>query len=43
MNDEVFVRTPAALLELFVLLQQNPEIKGVRAVDDSRGRPRASG
>ncbi len=31
MDDEVFVRTPAALLELFVLLQQNPQIKGVRA------------
>ena len=30
-NEEVFVRTPAALLELFVLLQQYPEINGVRA------------
>ncbi len=30
-NDEVFARTPAALLEIFVLLQQNPEVKGVRA------------
>jgi len=30
-SDEVFARTPSALLELFVLLQQNPEIKGVRA------------
>ncbi len=30
-SEEVFARTPAALLELFVLLQQNPEIKGVRA------------
>jgi [protein-PII] uridylyltransferase len=30
-NDEVFSRTPSALLELFVVLQQNPEIKGVRA------------
>jgi [protein-PII] uridylyltransferase len=31
LSDEVFVRAPAALLELFVLLQQNPDIKGVRA------------
>jgi [protein-PII] uridylyltransferase len=30
-NEEVFARTPAALLELFVLLQQHPEIRGVRA------------
>ena len=30
-SDEVFARTPSALLELFVLLQQNPEINGVRA------------
>jgi [protein-PII] uridylyltransferase len=30
-NDEVFVRTPGALLELFVLLQQNPQLRGVRA------------
>ena len=30
-NDEVFARTPSALLELFVLLQQNPDIKSVRA------------
>jgi [protein-PII] uridylyltransferase len=30
-RDDVFARTPAALLELFVLLQQNPDIKGVRA------------
>jgi [protein-PII] uridylyltransferase len=30
-NEEVFARTPSALLELFVLLQQNPDIKGVRA------------
>ena len=30
-HDEVFARTPSALLELFVLLQQNPEIRGVRA------------
>lgn len=29
-RDDVFVRTPAALLELFVLLQQHPEINGVR-------------
>ena len=27
----MFARTPSALLELFVLLQQNPDIKGVRA------------
>jgi [protein-PII] uridylyltransferase len=30
-SDDVFARTPSALLELFVLLQQNPDIKGVRA------------
>jgi [protein-PII] uridylyltransferase len=30
-SDEVFARTPAALLELFALLQQNPQIRGVRA------------
>ncbi len=30
-RDDVFARTPSALLELFVLLQQDPEIKGVRA------------
>ena len=30
-SDEVFARTPSALLELFAILQQNPQIKGVRA------------
>jgi [protein-PII] uridylyltransferase len=30
-SNDVFVRTPSALLELFVLLQQNAEIDGVRA------------
>jgi [protein-PII] uridylyltransferase len=30
-SEEVFARTPSALLELFVLLQLNPEIHGVRA------------
>ncbi|HEY4747793.1 MAG TPA: [protein-PII] uridylyltransferase, partial [Steroidobacteraceae bacterium] len=30
-SEEVFARTPSALLELFVLLQQNPDIRGVRA------------
>ena len=30
-NEEVFARTPSALLELFVLLQRHPDIKGVRA------------
>ncbi|HYM41585.1 MAG TPA: [protein-PII] uridylyltransferase [Steroidobacteraceae bacterium] len=30
-SGEVFARTPSALLELFALLQQNPEIRGVRA------------
>src|SRR5580698_6555827 len=30
-SDDIFVRTPSTLLELFVLLQQNPEINGVRA------------
>ena len=30
-SEDVFARSPSALLELFVLLQQNPGIKGVRA------------
>ncbi len=30
-SEEVFARTPSALLELFVLLQQNPQVRGVRA------------
>jgi [protein-PII] uridylyltransferase len=30
-SEEVFARTPAALLELFALLQQQPDIRGVRA------------
>jgi [protein-PII] uridylyltransferase len=30
-NEEVFERTPSSLLELFALLQQHPEIRGVRA------------
>jgi len=30
-NEDVFARMPSALLELFVLLQQNPQIRGVRA------------
>jgi [protein-PII] uridylyltransferase len=30
-NDDLFARQPSALLELFVLLQQHPEIRGVRA------------
>jgi len=30
-SNEVFARTPSALLELFAILQQNPQIKGVRA------------
>ena len=30
-SEDVFARSPSALLELFVLLQQNPQIKGVRA------------
>src|SRR5947208_8638716 len=30
-SEEVFERTPAALLELFVLLQQNEGLRGVRA------------
>ncbi len=30
-SDDVFARTPSALLELFVLLQQNADIDGVRA------------
>ena len=31
MNEELFARTPSTLLELFVVLQQNPDVKGVRA------------
>jgi [protein-PII] uridylyltransferase len=30
-SEEVFARTPSTLLELFALLQQNPDIRGVRA------------
>ncbi|HWJ34620.1 MAG TPA: [protein-PII] uridylyltransferase [Steroidobacteraceae bacterium] len=30
-HPEVFARFPSALLELFVLLQQHPEVRGVRA------------
>ncbi len=30
-HPEVFARQPSALLELFVLLQQNPQLHGVRA------------
>jgi len=30
-DDQVFVHDPTALLELFLLLQQNPEIRGVSA------------
>ena len=30
-SEEVFARTPSALLEMFVILQQNPGIRGVRA------------
>ncbi len=30
-HPEVFARSPSALLELFVLLQQNPQLRGVRA------------
>jgi [protein-PII] uridylyltransferase len=30
-HREVFARNPSALLELFVLLQQHPELRGVRA------------
>lgn len=30
-NDKVFSRTPTALLELFLLMQRNPSIRGVRA------------
>jgi len=30
-HPDVFARSPAALLELFVLLQQHPELHGVRA------------
>ncbi|MET0292076.1 MAG: nucleotidyltransferase domain-containing protein, partial [Steroidobacteraceae bacterium] len=30
-HPDVFARAPSSLLELFVLLQQNPEIRGVRA------------
>lgn len=30
-NDKVFVNYPFALLEIFLLMQENPEIKGIRA------------
>jgi [protein-PII] uridylyltransferase len=30
-SDEVFTRNPSALLELFVVLEQNPRLRGVRA------------
>jgi [protein-PII] uridylyltransferase len=30
-SDDLFERQPAALLELFVVLQQNPQLRGVRA------------
>ena len=30
-SQEVFVRNPSALLELFVVLQNNPQLRGVRA------------
>ncbi len=30
-SDDIFVRNPSALLELFVVLQQNPRLRGVRA------------
>ena len=30
-SEEVFARNPSALLEMFVILQQNPDIQGVRA------------
>jgi [protein-PII] uridylyltransferase len=30
-SQEVFVRQPSALLELFVVLQNNPQLRGVRA------------
>lgn len=30
-NDQVFKRYPPALLEIFLILQQRPELKGVRA------------
>jgi len=30
-HDEVFVRNPSALLELFGIMQQNPQVHGVRA------------
>ena len=30
-HDDIFVRQPSTLLEVFALLQQNPEIRGVRA------------
>jgi len=30
-SDDVFARSPSALLEMFQLLQQHPDVKGVRA------------
>ena len=37
-SDDVFARTPSALLELFVLLQQNPDIKRRARLDHARRR-----
>ncbi|NDA43451.1 MAG: HD domain-containing protein [Gammaproteobacteria bacterium] len=31
LHDDIFVRQPSTLLEVFALLQQNPDIRGVRA------------
>src|SRR5580693_6958790 len=30
-SEEVFARSPSSVLEMFVILQQNPDIRGVRA------------
>ncbi len=35
-HDDVFAREPSALLELFLLLQQNPDIRGVSALTVGR-------
>ena len=35
-HPEVFARYPSALLELFVLLQQHPQLRGRARRDDPR-------
>ena len=37
-NEELFARTPSTLLELFVVLQQNPEVQRRARLDHPRGQ-----